>query len=395
MLGAGSVAGMRRLLLLVAVLVLVDTMLYEALVPLLAHFVHELGLSKTAAGALVAAYAAGALIGAIPGGLAASRLGPRRAVLCGLALMGVASVGFAFAQSFGALFAARLLQGTGSAFTWAGAFAWLLGAAPAGRRGELIGTAMGAAVFGGLIGPVVGAAAALIGRAAVFSALAALAVVLALCTMALAPAPARPSSSTDLRRAAGDRRFAGGLGLMSLGSLLFGVLSVLAPLHLAAAGWGAGAIGGIWILGATLETAESPILGRLSDRRGPLVPVRVALAAAVLISLALATGARPLVYAPLLVAASAAYGALFTPAFALIAAGAEGAGLAQGMAFGMMNAAWAIGALVGPAAAGALAGATGDWIPFVLAAAACAGTLVAMRLRAREGASARATLRAG
>ena len=50
-----------------------------------------------------------------------------------------------------------------------------------------------------------------------------------------------------------------------------------------------------------------------------------------------------------------AYGVLFTPAFALIADGAEHVGLAQGMAFGFMNAAWAVGAMVGPAAGGAIA----------------------------------------
>jgi MFS family permease len=57
------------------------------------------------------------------------------------------------------------------------------------------------------------------------------------------------------------------------------------------------------------------------------------------------------------------------------------------MAFGMMNAAWAVGAMVGPAAAGAIAGATGDWIPFVLAALVCFATLSSLRL---EGASVRA-----
>ena len=64
---------------------------------------------------------------------------------------------------------------------------------------------------------------------------------------------------------------------------------------------------------------------------------------------------------------------LFTPAFALIADGAEnGRRCAQGMAFGFMSAAWATGAFVGPAAGGAIAGATGDWIPFVLACGVCA-----------------------
>ena len=71
---------MRRLLFLVCGLVWVDTMLYAALTPLLPRFTHDLHLSKTGAGVLVAAYAAGALIGGLPGGVggdehAGSRLG--------------------------------------------------------------------------------------------------------------------------------------------------------------------------------------------------------------------------------------------------------------------------------------------------------------------------------
>ena len=372
-------AAVRPLLLLVAVLVFVDTMLYAALTPLLPHFADDLGLSKTRAGALVAAYAAGALIGGLPGGFAAVRLGARRAVLVGLTGMGLASLGFAFAGSFGTLFLARLLQGCGSAFTWAGAFAWLLAAAPRTRRGELLGSAMGAAIFGAMFGPVIGAAAALAGRATIFSALAGLAFVLVVWTLRLGSAPSGelPSASA-LARAFRNRQFSGGLALMALPSLLFGVLSVLGPLHLSAAGWGAAAIGAVWLVGAALETVQAPLVGRLADRRGRLLPVRVALTVAALASFALAADSRPLLYVPLVVIAATAYGLLFTPAFALIADGAERSGLAQGMAFGFMNAAWAVGAVVGPAVGGAIANATGDWIPFLLAAGACSLALVAV-----------------
>jgi MFS family permease len=365
---------MRRLLLLVSVLVFVDTMLYAALTPLLPHLVH----AKGRAGILVAAYAAGALVGGLPGGVAAVRLGARRAVLAGLTGMGLASLGFAFAGSFWGLFAARFLQGLGSGFTWAGAFAWLLAAAPASRRGELIGSAMGAAVFGALFGPVIGAAAALLGRAAVFTALASLAVVLGLLTLRIAEVPEEEQPSTAaVARALRNRYFASGLVLMALASLLFGVLGTLAPLHLAHAGWGAAAIGALWLCGAALETAESPVIGRISDRHGRLLPVRVGLAASAVGAALLALGPRPLIYAPLVALAGMAFGSLFTPAFVLISDGAQRARLAQGMAFGVMNAAWATGAVVGPAAAGAIAAATGDWIPYVLAAAACVGALAA------------------
>jgi MFS family permease len=374
---------MRRLLLLVCALVWVDTMLYAALTPLLPHFVHHLHLSKAGAGVLVGAYAAGALIGGLPGGLATARLGARRAVLVGLTFMGLASLGFAFAHGFWPLFGARLVQGAASGFTWAGSFAWLLAAAPRDRRGELIGTALGAAVFGALFGPVVGAAAALVGRVAVFAALAGLSVVLAWWTFQIEPIPPDVPSAAAVGRALRDSRFAAGMALMALPSLLFGVLSTLAPLRLSDAGWGAAAIGAVWLVGAGFETAVSPIAGRVLDRRGVVLPVQVALALGAVLSVGLAFNPRPLAYVPLLIAASAAYGVLFTPAFALIAEGAERSGLPQGMAFGLMNAAWATGALVGPAAGGAVASVSGDVVPFVVAAALCATALAAVR-RARR-----------
>ena len=375
---------MRRLPLLAAALVLVDTMLFAALTPLLPHFLHEFGLSKSRAGSLVAAYAGGALVGGLAGGVAASRFGPRRAVLFGLALMGAASLGFGFAGEFWTLFAARSLQGLSGGFMWSGALPWLIAVTPRERRGRALGDVMGAAVFGAMFGPVIGAAAAIVGRATIFTALAAISVALAVWTLQVDPAPTEHLSLAPLGRALRERSFVIGMAIMALGSVLFGILGVLGPLHLARAGWGAAAIGAVWLFGAAVETVEAPIVGRLIDRRGPFVPIRAALVCALAVSLGLAVGARPLFYAPLIPLGALAFAPLFTIAFALFAEGADKVGLAQGMGFGVMNAAWAIGAVAGPAAGGAIAGVTGDWIPFVLAAALCVAMLVAVRPRAER-----------
>jgi len=369
----------RRLLVLVSVLVLVDAMLYSALTPLLPHFAHQLHLSKAAAGALVASYAAGALVGGLPGGRAAARLGPRRAVLTGLVLMALSSVGFAFADDFGTLVGARVIQGIGSAFTWAGAFAWLMVSTPQGRRGAVIGRAMSAAVVGELLGPVVGVVAGLLGRTAVFTGLSGLAVLLAALTIQIAEDSVAETVEVTLKSALGARRFRNGLGVLAVASMLVGVLSVLGPLHLAAAGWGGAVIGATWLVGAAFEASAGPLVGRLTDARGARALARLALMASVPISLALATGASPIIYAPLVVLATISYGALFTPAFALVSDGAEHAGLAQGMAFGLLNAAWAAGAMAGPAGAGAIAAGTGDSVPFLLAAAVSLGALAFLR----------------
>jgi MFS family permease len=53
------------------------------------------------------------------------------------------------------------------------------------------------------------------------------------------------------------------------------------------------------------------------------------------------------------------------------------------MGFGLMNAAWATGALIGPAAGGAVAAASGDVVPYLVSAGFCAIALAAVR-RARH-----------
>ncbi|HKG35008.1 MAG TPA: MFS transporter, partial [Solirubrobacterales bacterium] len=159
---------MRRLLVLASVIVFVDVAFFAAITPLLPHYVDELGLSRGEAGILTGSYAAGTFLASLPAGLLVVRAGHRAAVLSGLSLLGLASLAFGLAESAAALDAARFGQGVGSALTWAGALSWLIDSAPADRRGELIGTAFGAAVAGALFGPALGGLAERVGTAPVF-----------------------------------------------------------------------------------------------------------------------------------------------------------------------------------------------------------------------------------
>jgi MFS family permease len=59
----------------------------------------------------------------------------------------------------------------------------------------------------------------------------------------------------------------------------------------------------------------------------------------------------------------------------LLSHAAEAIGAHQGLAFGLVNLAWASGMVVGAAGGGALAKATTDATPFALFALLCAGTL--------------------
>ena len=73
-----------------------------------------------------------------------------------------------------------------------------------------------------------------------------------------------------------------------------------------------------------------------------------------------------------------AYSAPYTPGMALASDRAEVAGLSQGLTFGLIDSAWATGNLAGPVLGGALATASGDAAAYVLAAALCLFTLVAV-----------------
>ena len=268
---------MRRLLLLVCSITLADTVLYKALVPLLPHSADEFGLSNSQAGLLVGAYALGALIGAIPGGISAARFGPRRAVLAGLVLMAVASIGFGFAGSAAELGLARLAQGFGSALSWGGAVAWLVAGTPGERRGELLGTAIGAAIFGALLGPALGALGEAIGIRPVFVGVAGVSAVLIVWALRTPAVASEPQSPRALLGAVRQPLILGALWLMVLPALLFGVMAVLVPLELGDAGWSAAAIAALFIGAAAIEMVVAPLLGRFSDRRGRLLPLRLLL----------------------------------------------------------------------------------------------------------------------
>ena len=375
-----------RLLFVVAgAVVFFDTVFYAAVVPLLPTLTRQLHLTKASAGVLTAAYAVGTLVGSLPGGMLAERAGPRVTLYTGLALMAGSSLAFGLLDNVALLDATRFIQGVGGACTWAGSMVWLIIETPPERRGSAIGGALAAGIGGALFGPVVGTLAHGLGRGPVFAAVvvvaAALAVALAMLPRprAIERDPARPSLFRQLRRPA----IVLGMWLVALPAIASGTMNVLGPLRLGELGADAAGIGATFLIAAAVEAVMSPFVGRLSDRRGPIVPLRVGLAAAAVALLFFTLPDNALLLAVVIVLETVALGTFWAPAMAMLSDAADLHGMSQSYALALVNFAWAAGQIAGAGGGGTLAKAAGDAVPFALTAALCAATLALILVRGR------------
>ena len=371
---------MRRLLALTSAIVLVDTVFYAALTPLIPYFNEEFGLSKSAVGILSGAYGAGVLVGSAPGAFVASRAGVKIAAVVGLVLISVTSLAFGLVDVVPLLVLARFVGGFGSALSWIAAFTWLTARAPDERRGELIGIMLSAAVFGALLGPVLGSAAATIGLVPAFAAVAIVGAAIALWAgIEPAPRPGERRPFFAMLRPVLQPHLATGLWLIALSPLLFSGLAVLVPLELSRLGWGAAAVGAVFFVSAAFEAIVHPLLGRWTDRAGYLRPVVAGLLVTVGILLALPWAGNPWLLGLLVLLASGAFNATLVPGTALFSRGTEKAGTDQALAFGVTNFAWASGYAVGAPLGGTLADLGGDALSYLSLTIVCLMTLVLLR----------------
>src|SRR5919201_1915493 len=290
---------MRRLLVLTGAVVFLDTLFFSAIAPLLPRYADEFDLSKAAAGVLAGAYPAGTLVAAVPAVLVAMRIGVRGALLRGLGFLAISSVAFGLGESAVVLDVSRFVQGAAGALCWGGSLAWLIGAAPVDRRGALIGTSLGMAVGGSLLGPALGTAAVQFGDVLVFCAVAAAALALA-AWAATMPGPSGAAETASPRA----------------------LLTGLRDRSVQAAGWlttlyglGFGAIGAVVV--ALLPVPDAAwIVAVLAVLSGPAV------------------------------------GALLAPAGAMLSDAASTLGIGQVVAVALSNVAWSTGEMLGAAGAG-------------------------------------------
>ncbi len=362
----------RRLVVLVGSVVLLDTIFYAALAPLLPSLSQQFGLGKGDAGLLVGIYPIGTFLGALPAGWATARFGPRPTILVSLGLMAVAALVFAFGQTIEMLYAGRFLQGLAGAVSWTAGLAWLVQGTSRERRGEALGFGIGAGVVGAQLGPVLGVVAHFAGRGPAFAATALVSILIAAVALRMPePEVDEQTTSASPLRLLRNGRYLIALMILVIPSMAFGVIEVLAPLRLSELGSSAALIGLIFFLAGAVEAIVTPVVGKLTDRIGVLLIVRSGMFAAGILLISLYFPATVLALALALVLCSAAIGMLWVPAGKLVSLAAEQIGVDQGWAFAFQNSTWSLAIGAGATVGGALAAVGGDLLAYGAVGAVC------------------------
>jgi predicted MFS family arabinose efflux permease len=367
----------RQIVLLVQALLLFESSMWSAVTPILPHYQHLLHASKPALGILVAGYPAGMVPGSLLGAWLATRVGVRRPTIVGLLLFSVSIAGFGFATQIDVLDALRFVQGSACGLIWGGGLTWVVAVAPAQRRGAVLGGVFSAAIFGSLLGPVLGTLATAVGTEPVFSVVGAVALVLAVWTTRRSePVAAAASNRTPLRAILRQPRIRLGFWLILLEAAALGAIGTLLPLRLSRFGASGVAIGATFVGASLISTKVSTPVGRMVDRRGAGLPLRLGLCSSALLTALLVIPHSALVLAILaMIALGGPLTAYTIPAMALITNTSDRIGVPLAFATLMLNLAWAFGEMTGAPTAAKLSAMTSDTVPLLLLSAVMLLTL--------------------
>jgi MFS transporter, DHA1 family, multidrug resistance protein len=124
--------------------------------PAIPLFARSFGVSRTAAGAVISAFALMRLISALGCGRLVNRFGERLILGIGIAIVALSSALAGLAANYGQLLTLRGVGGIGSAMFSVSANSLLLGATSSEQRGRSIGAFSGGFLLGGIAGPGLG-----------------------------------------------------------------------------------------------------------------------------------------------------------------------------------------------------------------------------------------------
>jgi predicted MFS family arabinose efflux permease len=195
--------------------------------------------------------------------------------------------------------------------------------------------------------------------------------------------PEAPGAGLAPRLLGGQRLF-GGLAVVVLVGLFYGVVEVLVPLRLDRLEASGALIGGTFLAAAAVQALAGPAVGRFSDRRGAWAAIRVSLVCAAVLAVLLPLPDASWLLIALVVVAGPAVGSLWVPGMALVSHAAAHSGLDQGYAFALVNLVWAAAQTAGTAGGARIADSGGDAVAYgALAVVFAAAFIVSVAARRR------------
>ena len=269
--------------------------------PAIPVFAREFGVSRTAAGAVISAFALMRLVSALAGGRLVDKLGERLVLGAGLSIVGLSTLVAGFSNSYVQLLVLRGAGGVGSAMFTIAALSLLLRVVGPDQRARATGLYQGGFIVGGIAGPALGgllATASL--RTPFFVYGGTLAVAAAIALRALRdteladPAAATATSRMSLRQALDLPAYRAALVInFGTGFVLFGLRASLVPLFVVEGLKRETYWTGIGLAVSALVTAALLLpAGRFSDTRGrrPALVTGAGLATTGLVLFATPTG---------------------------------------------------------------------------------------------------------
>ena len=299
-----SLRGLPRETFVLAVVAFCVALGFGIVAPAIPLFALQFGVSSTAAGAVVSAFALMRFVSGLGSGRLVDRVGERAALVGGIAVVAVSSLVAGLSVSYPQLLVLRGIGGVGSAVFTIAATSLLLRVAAASQRGRTQSVYRGGFLLGGILGPALGGAVVGVSLRAPFFLYAATLVLAGLAGALLLPkggagdADGERGADTDVRttlaealaspayRAALVGNFATGFSVLGVRSTLVPLL-VVQGLHLKPS-W----IGAAFLVSALVQAVLLLPAGRAVDtvgRRPTLVAGGLATAAA-LVALAAAVG---------------------------------------------------------------------------------------------------------
>jgi len=354
-----------------------DLVAYSICVPVLPDLALRLGASPTMIGVLFGSFGVTLLAVSVPMGAVSDAVGRKGPLIAGTLGLAAATALFALSTTLPWLFAARLFQGVADGVTWVVGFALIADLYGPEERGRVMGYVMSGTSVGIMLGPSIGGWLYESGGIRTpFVFVSAMAVACAAGFLAVDepdhPEHASPPSIVSVLQVGDVARCA---SFVVLAAMTVAMFEPVLPLFFAKSlGLSPTRVGLLFGSGAVASTVMPIVYGPLVPRWGArrMTIIGLILTASGLPLIGLAQGFRSAL--ALILVEWTASAMIFTPSLAYMAevtSFAEAA--AYGIGYGVYNAAWAVGLLVGPTVGGFLferlgfARLTLTWAPFVIA----------------------------